>query len=86
LFGTNVKIEVFMFLFPIFHYILCRPCCSSEEEYTWRWAGQSEFLFLKVTPRMGADHMPNNVLNALTKLLSDTPDSIIVESQQTLST
>ncbi|KAF6020892.1 DAGLB [Bugula neritina] len=63
-----------------------RPCCSSEEEYTWRWAGQSEFLFLKVTPRMGADHMPNNVLNALTKLLSDTPDSIIVESQQTLST
>ena len=61
-----------------FSYRYFRPCCLDESEYTWRWADQTEFLTLKVTPKMGGDHMPNRVLEVLNMLIPDYPESVSV--------
>ncbi|XP_067932543.1 diacylglycerol lipase-beta-like [Watersipora subatra] len=58
-----------------------RNCCFNDTEYTWRWADQTEFLTLKVTPKMGADHMPNKVLEVLDILAPDFPQDIIIEGR-----
>ena len=72
----------FYWLVQILCFFFYRHCCFKDAEYTWRWADQTEFLTLKVTPKMGADHMPNNVMEVLDMLTPDYPEAVICHNDQ----